>query len=107
MRDGAWQLAERAARSGVSGAWELLARTPREIDAELLAWAERRRRERENVELLAWRTGSYAMVGVHAPKRDPRRPDAPAAGARRMTDGEMKRAFAAMAAGRRENHGGG
>ena len=107
MRDGARHLAERAAQAGLSGAWELLARTPREIEAELRAWAERRRREQEDMELLAWRMGGYAMVGVHAPKRYPRRPNVQANRARRMTDGEMKRAFAAMAAGRRENHGGG
>lgn len=106
MRDGARRLAESAAQAGVSGAWELLARTPREIDAELRAWAERRRREREDMELLAWRMGNYVMVGVHAPKRYPRRPNVRATGARRMTDDEMKRAFAAMVAGRRERDGG-
>ena len=107
VRSGAQRLVERAARAGMSGAWALLSRTPREIDTELCAWAERRRRQREDMEILAWRMGGYAMVGVHAPKRYPRRPNVQANRARRMTDGEMKRAFAAMAAGREENHGGG
>ena len=106
VRSGAQRLVERAARAGMSGAWALLSRTPREIDAELCAWAERRRRQWEDMEILAWRMGGYAMVGMHAPKRYPRRPDVRVSGARPMTDDEMKRAFAAMAAGRRERDGG-
>lgn len=98
VRKCARELAERAADAGIGGAWTLLARTPREIELELRAHAARRRQAAEDADLSAWLTGRYALLGVHAPKRYPRRPDAVARRPRRMTDVEMKRAFAAIAA---------
>lgn len=94
-----------AAQAGFSGAQRLGALSPREIELELAALAERRRQEAELADFQAWLTGRYVLFSLHAPRRYPRRPEGVCRRPRRMTDDEMKAVFAAMAAERRE-HGG-
>ena len=100
-------MARKAAEAGFDGAVKLFGMTPVEAELALTAFAARQRQTLERLDEAAWLAGRYAAIGWHAPKRYPRRPNVQANRARRMTDGEMKRAFAAMAAGREENHGGG
>ena len=105
LRTAALELVRSAAEAGMRGAWKLTRYTPREIQLELEAFAQRRRQEAENTDILAWRTGRYVMLALHAPRRYPRRPDAGLHRMRKMTDDEMKRVFAAMAAEGREDGG--
>ena len=105
LKKSAQELIKSAAEAGISRAWELAAFTPREIEMELAAIAQQRRQENHQLDLLAWLTGRYALYGMHAPRRYPRRPDAVACSPRRMSAEEMKRVFVAMAAEGRKNGG--
>lgn len=89
---------ESAAQLGISRPWELTRCTPRELQWELRAQAARRQAELEQLDLLGWLAGRYAMIGVHAPRRFPRKPNCVRRQTAPMTDAQMKRAFAAMAA---------
>lgn len=100
VREGAAALAESAAKAGMHAPWQLLACTPREIELEFSALARRRQEEAECMDLLAWLVGRYVLIGMHAPKRYPRRPDAIRRAAGEMTDAQMKEVFAGMAARR-------
>lgn len=99
-------MVRRAAEAGIGGAWKLMERTPRELEMELRAHAARRQATMEEMDLQAWLAGRYAMLAMHAPKRYPRRPDAVRRRPARMSDGEMKQVFAALAAGRGGEDGG-
>ena len=52
----------------------------------------------ENLDMLAYLTGSYVLTAFHAPRRYPRRPDAFAYPPKKMTDHQMKQFFADIAA---------
>ena len=67
--------------------------TPAEIEWELTAFAARERRAMERLDDLAWLTGRYVSIGVNAPRRYPRRPEAVARAPAEMDGAEMKRVF--------------
>ena len=106
VREGAAALVESAAKAGMHAPWRLAARTPREIELEFSAFARRRQEEAERMDLLAWLVGRYVLIGMHAPKRYPRRPDAIRRAAGEMTEMQMKKVFVDIAA-RREARGNG
>ena len=76
--------------------------TPAELESAAEALTAARRQAIERADALAWLIGSYVAVGVHAPKKYPKKPGG-LRSARQMTDEEMKRAALAFAA----RHGGG
>lgn len=86
----------RAAEAGFDHPVRLFFMTPAEIEWELNAFAARRRRETENLGALAWLTGQYVAVGVHAPKKYPKFPAVRSA-KRVMSDDEMKQALLNLA----------
>ena len=86
----------RAAEAGLDHPARLFFMTPAEIEWELNAFAARRRRETENLGALAWLTGQYAAIGVHAPKKYPKSPVGAKVN-RPMSDEEMKRALLSFA----------
>ncbi len=67
--------------------------TPNEIRAEFDAIESARARRLEEMDLLAWLIGRYVSIGVNAPKRYPRRPNAIRTSRAPMSDAEMRRAF--------------
>lgn len=88
---------EAAARLGIAPLRALWRLTPAELELAAAAWQGAQARRLEWADALAWLVGSYVAVGLHAPKRYPKRPG----GVRRtgqMTDEEMKRAALAFAA---------
>lgn len=99
-------LQERAADLGLRQAECLGTYTPREIELVFRAEGARRNRWAQDADFLAWLVGRYVLLAVQAPRRFPKRPDAVIRRPRRMSDAEMKAAFAAMATERRERHGG-
>lgn len=105
VRESAAELIRSAAGAGMDAPRRLLQLTPREIEEEFTALGRRRQLEAEKLDLLAWLVGRYVLIGVHAPKRYPRRPDALRRPAGRMTDAQMKNVFAGMAARREEDDG--
>lgn len=89
------------ARLGLEGAEDFFRLTPRQIECRLLAFAARRRHQAERDGCLAWLTGRYVALGVHAPRRYPA---APPRFARRAADArEMKDLFLSLAE-RRNTH---
>ncbi|HIS02417.1 MAG TPA: hypothetical protein IAA75_00785 [Candidatus Pullichristensenella avicola] len=95
------RLFARLAEMGFARAADLFARTPREIEWEIGAFSAQQARRAEELTCLAWLTGRYAALGVHAPRRYPAAP--PAARKRAAGPEAMKQAFAAMAERRNEN----
>lgn len=95
--EAAREMMQSAAELGVSRPWLLLACTPRELQLELRARMARRQAELERLDLAGWLAGRYAMIGLHAPRRYPKKPCCVRRQAAPMTDEQMKRAFAAMA----------
>ncbi|MBQ8508253.1 MAG: hypothetical protein IJ466_12595 [Clostridia bacterium] len=106
FRETARELLRSAAELGMGEAHRLLFLTPWEIELCFQALAARRQAELERSDLLGWLAGRYALIGFHAPKRYPRRPDAVQKRPARMSDGQMKQVFAAMAARKEEGDGG-
>ena len=92
------QLFARLAAMGLADAGRLFACTPREIEWEVRALATRQARRAEEISCLAWLTGRYVALGVHAPRRYPAAP--PAARERATSPAAMKQVFAALAKGR-------
>ncbi len=96
----------KAAEAGVASEKEMWRMSAAELERAIAAHRARQAREMEMIDLLCWLAGSYAAVGMHAPKRYPRRPNGLRGGGN-MTDEEMKRAalrFAARHTGG-ERHG--
>lgn len=87
---------DKAAEAGFPCPAQLFLMTPKQVEWELTAFAARRRREIENIDALAWLTGQYAAIGVHAPKKYPKRPGSEKS-ERVMSDEEMKRALLNLA----------
>jgi len=98
-------LVNRAVEAGLPRAWQLAELTPRQIELELRAYAARRQRESEQLDLLAWLVGRYVMTALHAPRRYPRRPDGILRPLRPMQDAEIKRVFLNLADQRRDDFG--
>lgn len=97
----------KAAEAGVGCERDLWRMSAAELERAIAAHRARQKRELERIDLICWLAGSYAAVGMHAPKRYPRRPNG-LRGGRNMTDEEMKRAAIAFAArhtgGERHGH---
>ena len=86
-----------AAEVGVGAERELWRMTAAELGRAIAAHRRRQERELELIDLIGWLAGSYAAVGMHAPKRYPKRPNG-LKSRKTMTDDEMKRAAVAFAA---------
>lgn len=71
--------------------------TPVEIEWKLAAFAACEQRRLERMDEAAWLVGRYVAIGLNAPRRYPRRPDAVKRRPRTMSDDEMKRVFAGLA----------
>lgn len=106
LKKTALDLVSRAAEAGIENAYLLPGLSPREIDLLLKAIEKKRREEAQRMDMQAWLVGRYVLAAVHAPRRYPRRPDGFGHEKKAMTDGDMKRVFAVMAARREEEHGG-
>lgn len=106
FRDAADELLAGAADAGFADVQRLMKCTPREIELMFRARAARRQAELEQMDLLGWLVGRYALIGFHAPKRYPRKPDAVKRRPGPMSDEGMKQVFAAMAARKEEGDGG-
>ena len=98
-------LIENAAAAGVSRAWEWESLTPAQLDLELKALDARRKRELEQIDLLAWLTGRYVLCALHAPRRYPRRPDGLILPRAPMSDMQMKGVLMRLAEKGREQNG--
>lgn len=96
------KIVSQAAEAGFPRASQLFSLTPVEIAWELDAFAARERRANERIDALAWLTGRYAAIGVHAPRKYPNRPECVKRRAEPMTDADMKRVFLNLA-GRSED----
>lgn len=99
------QLIRQAADAGVSRAWDLAGLTPAQLDLELKALDARRKRELEQIDLLAWLTGRYVLCALHAPRRYPRRPDGVILPRAPMSDAQMKGVLMRLAEKGREQNG--
>lgn len=93
VRKSAEELLLRAAEAGIAHPERLLRCTPREIELAFLAQTANRQRRLEEIDLLAWLIGRYVTIGMHAPKRFPRRPNAVQVRKTEMTDAQMRRVF--------------
>ena len=107
MRRAARELVRSAADAGVEHPLRLLDCTPAEIEDEMRALQARREEQLAQLDLLAWLIGRYVMMGIHAPRRYPRRPDGVQKRPSNMTDAQMKQVFAVLAARRRDEVGSG
>ena len=95
------ELIDAAARQGYPDAGGLWRMTLREARWALESFAAARRAENERDERLAWMSGYYFALALHAPRRYPRRSGEtfrPAGGA--MSEAQMKEALLAFAANR-------
>ena len=106
MRQQAEEIVRMAAEAGVKQAWRLLECTPAEIETELSAISARQQMQAQNADLIAFLAGRYVLTALHAPRRYPRSPNAVSTVPRRMSDAQMKRVFANIAARRRKENGG-
>ena len=105
IRESAAELTRAAARAGMAHPSRIGRMTPNEIRAEFDALESARLRRLEEMDLLAWLIGRYVSIGVNAPKRYPRCPDAIRLPRAPMSDAEMRRAFARLSE-RSEKYGG-
>lgn len=103
--DAAREIVSRAAKAGVSRAWELLSLTPGEIELEFEAIAGRQRMQARQDDLAAWLTGRYVLMALHQPRKFPRSPDGVRLPPEEMTSSQMKQAFMRIAAKRGEANG--
>ena len=85
--------------------WEILNLTPGEIELFFRSISAKRQAEMEKIDLLAYLTGRYVLTAFHAPRRYPRRPDSLMHPPKKMTDNQMKRFFADLAAGKGAENG--
>ena len=86
-----------AAEAGFPGAPGFYGMTPEEIGLEMSAFAAREQRKWERLDAAAWLAARYAVIGLHAPKRFPRRPEGVKRKEKAMSDAAMKGVFQAMA----------
>ena len=105
VRKSAEELLLRAAEAGMAHPERLLHCTPREIEAAFAAHAARMQRRLEESDLLAWLTARYCTIGMHTPKRFPRRPNAVRIRRSEMTDAQMRRVFMEFAERRGKSDG--
>lgn len=98
-------LMENAAAAGVSHAWEWQHLSPAQLDLEIKALDARRKRELEQIDLLAWLAGRYVLCALHAPRRYPRRPDGIILPRAPMSDAQMKGVLMRLAEKGREQNG--
>lgn len=85
--------------------WRLLRLTPREIEMEFKALAERDHQRAARADLAAWLVGRYVMLAVHAPKKFPRSPDMVRRPMGEMSPDQIKQVFKHIAAKRGETNG--
>ena len=95
-----------AAEAGFSGAADLYAMTPREAELALCAFAARERRRWERIDAAAWLAARYAVIGWHAPRRFPKRPEGVRRREEAMSDAAMKAVFEAISARKNEDYAG-
>ena len=93
VRQSAEELIQSSAEAGMAHPERILHLTPREIAAAFVALESERQRRLEDLDLLAWMIGRYVSIGVNAPKRFPRRPNALRTRRQPMTDAQMRRVF--------------